>query len=147
MTDVFNAITHQIVVSTTAATLAKPCLIIGHSMEPTWVDLQDLTIKQGYSTPDLFLPRMRLKSLALEHSNSNGACRIGLRWFAGSLIARRVLSPVPLSNNGIQSLVSRTLSWQGDHPAYYGMAFWTNYTITATDLLTITATMEGSDDV
>lgn len=139
-----DSVFHEVVVATADASIDRPCLIIANGKQnPYFVKLAGLQIAQQYSRPNALFPGQRLTGLAVQLSNTNGKVRLGQRLFAGSIISKNNVMPVPLSHFGIQSLLARTLCWSGSVPAPFGIAVWLNDTLTDTDIFQLTATLES----
>lgn len=142
-----NSNTLTVTVDAAAAALTRPGLLLTHaSTNPVWRGITGLFVDPGQVMPPAMLkPNKILKAIALKHYDANQVHRLGFRWFAGVMTGRMSFTPVPLSGEGVQSLVNNSPHWIGEIYAPWGIAIWTFHAITNTDIVQVSYIMDGDD--
>jgi hypothetical protein len=129
----------ELLIGATEAALTHPCLVI-YPDGIRWVDIE--TMRLGDSYAGFNEPwGARLKAISCSLVISTQVTRLGVRLYPICMSNPRALTFLP-SENGVQGLLNRGMSWSGDVPALYGFGVATYDTLTATDLMIVSAIYE-----
>lgn len=127
------------VIDSVDAAITYPALVVPYSGQPKVVNLQDLNIPSDQQLPQAKFPG-RLKGLSMAMVDYQGYVRRGNRFYPFVMPTQSSVCLLPLAgNDGIIGLLNRYLFWHGDIEIGYGFGMLCHDTLTATDVLTLTA--------